>query len=101
MSNIKHHEGGHHEGGHHEVGGEDVQTAAPHSVTRPDGGREEDQVVPEDPAEVVEAQGTKEVDVDSDTGTSERGGQLNTPMWEFFFTAKSRAKNSLSEYCNM
>ena len=60
-------------GGHHEVGGEDVQAAAPHSVTRPDGGREEDQVVPEDPAEVVEAQGTKEVDVDSDPSTSERG----------------------------
>ena len=60
-------------GGHHEVGGDNVEDPAPHRVPRPDGGGEEDQVVPEDPAQVVEAQGAKEVDVDGDTGTS--GGE--------------------------
>ena len=50
-----------------------MEDSAPHRVPRPDGGGEEDQVVPEDPAQVVEAQGAKEVDVDGDTGTSGGG----------------------------
>ena len=40
----------------HEVGGEDMEAATPQGIARPHGGGEEDEVVPEDPAEVIEAQ---------------------------------------------
>ena len=51
-------------------------TSTPLSIARPDLGGGEDEVVPEDPAEVVEAQRAKQVDVDRDTGTS-GGGDIS------------------------
>ena len=53
----------------HAVSGEDMEAATPKSIAWPDWGGEQDEVVPEDPAEVVEAQRPEQVDVNSDPTT--------------------------------
>ena len=45
-------------------------TSTPLRIAGPDRRGGEDEVVPEDPAEVVEAQRAKQVDVDGDAATS-------------------------------
>ena len=50
-----------------------MESSAPASVTSPDWGREEDQVEPEEPADVVESQGHEHVGVQADPGTSQGG----------------------------
>ena len=50
-----------------------METSAPDSVTSPDSRGVEDQVEPEDPADVVESQGHEHVGVQADPGTSQGG----------------------------
>ena len=50
-----------------------METSAPDIVTSPDSRGVEDQVEPEDPADVVESQGDKHVGVEADAGTSQGG----------------------------
>ena len=50
-----------------------METSAPDIVTSPDSRGVEDQLEPEDPADVVESQGDKHVGVQSDARTPEGG----------------------------
>ena len=50
-----------------------METSAPGLVTSPDSRGEEDQVEPEDPADVVESQRDKQVGVQGDAGTAQGG----------------------------
>ena len=55
-----------------------MEAATPQRIAWPHAGGEEDEVVPEDPAEVVEAQRPEQVNVNSDPATP--GGQT-TGSW--------------------
>ena len=50
-----------------------METSAPHAVAGPDVGLEENQVVPENPGDVVQGQGGKHVTVHCDPQTFDGG----------------------------